>query len=257
MTPKAAYDQISARARDFQRLHDGLINLRSYRIRKDWKAGLCRLMRWSQDIDIERVDTKDALIILREGSDLRPSDFSSRSLDDLLRASLSLAVSALDRYVHERIVRSVIATLKRRDLSRRQQGLSIPAVFALQAAEAVRRAAREGKQARPANEIRKRIQDQLHRQSFQNWKEIEEAFELVGVTGLAGKLQARYRVANFTEIRDRLNSIVDRRHKIVHEGDLVRHARGGRPRPSPISRKFVDESLIFLDGFVEKLETVD
>ena len=256
MTAKDAYDHTTERARRLLRLHDGLINLRRRKIRKDWQESFCRLMRWPLTSKIDRVDSRDALIVLRDGSSLTPHDFSADALDDLLRSALTFGVSALDRYVHERIVKGIIVALKKTSLNRPQEEFSIPAVLALRAADAVRRAGTEGKQARPANELRGRIQELLHLRPFQSWKQIEEAFKLIGIGGLAGKLQAGYGVGDFTPTREQLDGIVDKRNRIVHEGDLVRHKRGGAARTNKVSRKYVEESLDFLDGFVAQLEAV-
>ena len=50
-------------------------------------------MRWRQASEIARVDGRDAIIILRDGSELSEEDFSRDALDDLLRSALSLGVS--------------------------------------------------------------------------------------------------------------------------------------------------------------------
>lgn len=256
MTPKEAYDHTLARARLLLRLHDGLINVRQRRARRDWRESFCRLMHWPVHSPIERVDSRDALIVLREGAALTPEDFSADALDDLLRSSLAFGVSALDRYVHERVVKGIISALKASELNRRQQDFSIPAVLALQAADAVRRAAKDGQKARPANEVRNRIQTMLHLRPFQSWRQIEDAYELIGVTGLAGTLQQGYGVGNFKPIKDQLNTLVEKRNYIVHEGDLVRHQRGGVCRKNEISKRYVADSLDFLDGLVTQLEQV-
>jgi len=44
MTPKSAYVHAADRARRLLLLHDGLVNLRRYRIRRDWKARFCVIM---------------------------------------------------------------------------------------------------------------------------------------------------------------------------------------------------------------------
>src|SRR3990172_13077410 len=163
MNPLAAYRQAAARSRRLLTMYDGLVNLRKYRIRKDWKASFCRIMHWSPGVNIDRIDTRHAVIILKDESPLSRDDFASTALDDLLRASLLTGISGLDRYVHERVVSNIISALKSSTRTRRQSEFSIPAVLALQAAEAVRRAAKASKQARPANEVRKRIQEILHR----------------------------------------------------------------------------------------------
>lgn len=256
MTPKDAYDHTAARARRLLRLHDGLVNVRKRRIRRDWKDAFCRVMHWPLESQIERVDSRDALLVLRQDSSLTADDFSADALDDLLRSALTFGVSALDRYVHERVVKGIISALRTPDLNRKQQELSLPAAMALQAAEAVRRAQREKRSVRPANEIRKRIQEALHLRPFQSMRQIEDAFELLGITGLKGRLQASYATGDFKPISTQLDAIVARRHRIVHEGDLVRHERGGQPRKNEISRKQVEDGLTFVDDFVLKLDAV-
>jgi hypothetical protein len=74
MTPRQAYDQIAARSRRLLRFHDGLVNTRARGMRRDWKSGFCHLMHWPQGSQIDRIDSKDALIVLRHGSDLSASD---------------------------------------------------------------------------------------------------------------------------------------------------------------------------------------
>ena len=76
MTPKQAYDHIAARSRRMLRLHDGLVNTRQRGIRNDWKGAFCKLMHWPQASNIDRVDSKEALIVLRAGASLSKPGFS-------------------------------------------------------------------------------------------------------------------------------------------------------------------------------------
>ncbi len=225
-------------------------------MRNDWKSSFCRFMRWSQSSRIDRVDSKDALVVLRNGANLAAADFSSASLDDLLRSALTLGVSALDRYVHERVVKRVITSLRKADLRPSQETLSIPATLALRMTEAIRKASKDRKHVRPANQLRIALQESLHRRTFQSWREIEEAFELIGVRGLTGMLQTAYATGHIGPIKEQLNAIVQRRHLIVHEGDLVRHQRGGQTRVHKISRGYVADSLGFVDRLIAHLEKV-
>jgi hypothetical protein len=122
--------------------------------------------------------------------------------------------------------------------------------------EALRRSAKAGQAVRPANQFRIALQESLHRRTFQNWREIEEAFDLMGIGGITGRLQEAYLVSNISPIRNKLDNIVNHRHRIVHEGDLVRHLRGGLCRVHPISSKYVEDALDFLDKLVGHLETI-
>lgn len=225
-------------------------------MRKDWRSSFCKFMHWPQNLQIDRIDSKDALIVLRPGAVLTAQEFSAGALDDLLRSALTLGVSALDRYLHERVVKRVIKSLRTSNLRPPQEKLSISATLALRMTEALRKAAKQGKHVRPANQLRIAIQESLHRRTFQNWREIEEAFELIGIAGITGTLQAAYSVGDIGPIRSQLNNIVQRRHFIVHEGDLIRHQRGGRTRVHPIARKYVEGSLDFFDALVAHLEKV-
>jgi hypothetical protein len=213
-------------------------------------------MHWPATSTIERIDGKDAIIILREGASLTPNHFSQACLNDLLRASLSFGVSALDRYVHERVVKGIVAALKDSSLTKQQEDFSIPVTTAIQISEEIAKAKKNSKNIRVANIIRRKIQELLHKRPFQSWREIEYAFNLLGVTNLAGQLQTAYQIPEIKPIKAQLGQIANRRNSIVHEGDLLKHERGGKVRMQPISRKYVEDTLTFLDTFVGHLENV-
>ncbi len=256
MTPIESYRHTSARAWRLYRLHGGLVNTRKRNMRADWKRKFCSLMHWRQSAEIDRVDSRDAVIILRDGARLSQSDFSSEAIDDLLRSSITLGVSGLDRYVHERVIRGIVKSLRKPDLNRTQEGFSVPASLALEVTKALQIAHRKGKMLRPANEIRNKIQEIIHSRPFQSWREIEAAFELLGENNFSGKLQTAYAVGDIGPIKRELGSIIRRRNWIVHEGDLVRHKKGGDARCNEIAPKFVREGLVFIDDLAEKLETI-
>lgn len=256
MNPIDAYNDTAARARVFLLYHDGLMNTRRRRIRKDWKSSFLQIMHWPAAKNIERVDSKDAVVILKDGASLTQDHFSAAYLDDMLRASLTFAVSALDRYVHERVIKGIVKALKSGTLIKEQEEFSVPVLTAIQISEEALKAHKTGKNIRTANIVRKKVQDLLHKRPFQSWREIEYAFRLLGVTNLSGQLQSAYRVGNMNPIKDQLNQIAARRNSIVHEGDLVKHERGGMVKMQPISRKYVEGTLNFLDQLVAHLENI-
>jgi hypothetical protein len=141
-------------------------------------------------------------------------------------------------------------------LNRRQEEFSVPASVALDISRQIARARGTGIAVRPANEVRNAVQELLHRQPFQSWRDLEYAFALLGITNLAGQLQAACGVGDIRPMQRQLNELVRKRNLIVHEGDLVRHQRAGHVRKNEISRLYVVASLDFLDGLVDKLEAV-
>jgi hypothetical protein len=256
MTPIDAYNDTAQRARSFLAYHDGLMNTRARRIRKDWKASFLKLMHWPAESAIERIDSKDAVIVLRQGAVLTPDHFTQSRLDDQLRAALTFGVSALDRYVHERVVKGIIPALKVSPLTRQQEEFSIPVSTAIQISEEAVAAQKKGLKIRPANIVRKKVQELLHKRPFQSYREIEYAFGLLGVKNLTPQLQGAYAVGDLKAIKSQLGGIAMRRNQIVHEGDLLRHERGGQIKWHEINRKYVSDSLDFLDALVGHLEGV-
>lgn len=258
MKPIDAYNDTATRARAFIRLYDGLINTRKRSIRADWKKSFCELMHWPQSADLDRVDSRDAVVVLRDGSNLTPDDFSKETLEDLLRASVTYGVSALDRYVHERVVKGFVSAYKNGSLTKQQKDFQMPVTLALGIAQNMHEARKKEITTRPANEVRKAVQMTLHKRPFQSWREVEFGFRLLGCKDLGKAIREACGLDSSTadKIKSDLNRIVARRNRIVHEGDLSRHQRGGGVTIQDIQRKWVVDSLDFLDGFVSKLEQI-
>jgi len=95
-----------------------------------------------------------------------------------------------------------------------------------------------------------------HKKPFQSYREIDYAFKLLGINNLTGQLQAAYGTGDLKTVKTQLANIAKRRNQIVHEGDLVFHERGGQVKWHNIERKYVADSLDFLDVFVGHLVSV-
>jgi hypothetical protein len=258
MTPLEAFQDTIGRAKRLLRMHDGLVNTRQRAIRSDWKANFCELMHWPQASDIERVDSKDAVVVLRHGASLTPDDFSGDAVSDLLRSAITFGVSAIDRYVHERIIKGFVAAFREQELTKQQKEFQVPATLAIEIVNRVHSARRDATVIRPANEIRKVVQEALHKRPFQSWREIEYGFCLLGCKDLGKELRENNNISpqDIDTLKSTLNKIVARRNQIVHEGDLPRHQRGGQVYVQEIRRAWVEESLTFLEDFTAKLEKV-
>ena len=256
MKPIECYRDIASRANRFLYLHDDLINARGRRANRSWCENFKQFMNWPSRDEIERVDSANAMVVIRPGSQLTPDDFSASALDDFLRMAIVLGVSALDRYVHERVCMGVVAALRKPKLNRQQEEFSMPAELALSMLDTALAAKRRGEQVRPANEMRNRVQEHLHTRPFQSWRELEYAFALLGVKNLSGQMQELYKIRDIQPIKQKLGAIVSKRNFIVHEGDLKRHKKGGTIQHQDIGRGWVEESLEFLDEFVSNLDGV-
>jgi hypothetical protein len=256
MNPLDTYKDTARRARLFLSYHDGLVPAHTRSIPIGWGASFSQLMGWSSSSGIQRVDCKEAVIVLRQGAGLNPNQFTRSCLDDQLRAALTFGVSALDRYVHERVVKGIVAALKKPNPNKEQREFVIPVSTAIKISAESVKAAKENKRLRPTNIIRKQVQVLLHKKPFQSYREIEYAFKLLGINNLSGQLQTAYGTGDLRAVKIQLANIAKRRNQIVHEGDLVVHERGGQVKWHVIERKYVADSLDFLDLFVAHLDSV-
>jgi hypothetical protein len=254
MKPIELFKDACDRAETLVKIYNGLYNRRQKKIRSDWKQQFAKIMHWPKKAQIQRVDTPEAVIILRDGAILQSSTFNSEELHDLLRSAVMLAVSALDRYVHERVVKNIISALKAPTLNKQQEEFVLPVKVAMQISQRI--AASKNKNMRPSNEIRNAIQDSLHKRPFQAWRDIEYAFQLIGIDNLSGKLQTAYGTGDMKAIKNRLNGLVHRRNLIAHEGDIKRTKRAGKLTRNEISTGYVQSEIDFLRDFVNKLEAV-
>lgn len=218
MTPKAAFDQIIDRSERLVALNGELA------------AGTA----------LATVMTADQRVALNE---------------DVLRSAIVLALSALDRYVHDRVTKGIAAAYKNPTLTREQEDFTVPVAVAFEIATKAAKSNQTTKQTRAANIVRNQIQEILHKRPFQSWREIEVAFSLIGITGIAGHIQAAMSLSNITPVKTELNEIVRSRNLIVHEGHIRRHQRGGKPALLEIDAAAVKKAVTFLKQFVGHLET--
>lgn len=126
------FDNGRRRAQYFLRLHALLQDRRQRGIRHDWARNFKRVMHWPQRERVNRIDGRQAILVLREGAGLGPEHFREETLSELLRAALVDIVSALDRYCHELVVSRIVKALGRseKSINRELRQLYIPVLAA-------------------------------------------------------------------------------------------------------------------------------
>ena len=216
-------------------------------------------MGWRQREDVERIDGLRALLVLREGALLESSDFSEGRLDELVRAALVRIVSALDRYCHDLVLSRVVGELGRAERSinseLRRLGIPILSVRAAIRQARIRRGRGGRVRPRPMNIIRQAIQDVLHRETYQSADDIARGLRMIGVENVWQRCAAEMEDRAENVIR-RLNGIVDRRNRIVHEGDFVRRRRGARPTLQAMSRGQVGDDVQWVATLVNAIHAI-
>jgi hypothetical protein len=166
--------------------------------------------------------------------------------DDILRASLAHAVSALDRFVHER-VRTCMLEAAQGTRSRTSAFNRFPVPLA---------SALDSSRTGPAPVdawLSPAIVEQHGILSFQRAEKIADAFRLVVAfdSGLWPAVAATLGEPDVRDLKERLDLIVDRRNQIVHEDDAETASRR-----AAIDSVMVTDAIDFLAGVVSAIDAL-
>jgi hypothetical protein len=161
------------------------------------------------------------------------------SLDELLRAELVLAVGALDCYVHDLVrigMGGFFKTGKGESNAYLNFGVSLDFMKKLLLASSG-----SEKLSLFEQEIRR-----LHAyRTFQTAENISQALSFIGIKTIWDKVGAILGM-NSSDVRTRLDLIVDRRNRIVHESDVDPSL--GIGNKYPIDFPLVDSAVRFLNS---------
>jgi len=165
-------------------------------------------------------------------------------LDELLRAEIVLAVSALDCYVHD-VVR--IGMTRALALSSGEPNAYLNFGVSMQFVKRLLRASSPHDRAILLDQEVRRLHGF---RSFQNAESISQGLSLLGIrsiwdsVGLALGMPSR-------DVKTRLDLIVDRRNKIAHEGDIDPSL--GIGSKYPIDLPTVRQAVSFLESLVKSI----
>jgi len=168
-------------------------------------------------------------------------------LDELLRAEIVLAVSALDCYVHD-VVR--IGMARSLCVSSGEPDAYLKFGVSMQFVKHVLRASSANDKATLFDQEVRRLHGF---KTFQNADSISQAFSLLGVARLWDKTADGLGI-RCPDVKVQLNLVVDRRNKIAHEADI--DPSSGVGTKYPIDFPTVQQSVDFLDSLVHQMQTV-
>lgn len=173
--------------------------------------------------------------------------------DELLRAEWASRVSALDLYVHELIAQNLLQIFggtRPMCPGFAKLQISSEALMRIQAANSI---------ADRNTAFDLEVRTKLSRITYQYPEDIADGIRLISPCKLWNEVATQQgatagNIGVVTEsIKKRLSLIVDRRNKIVHEGDL----QPTIPRtPWPISKNDVSDVAIFIKGIVTAIEAI-
>ncbi len=250
MTPKTGFVAALERAKHLLRLYELVCDTRQRAVRADWAASFKRAMHWPANNQIVRVDGKDrqSILVFKEECGIDREHFAHEYLSELLRSALVAAVSALDRMLHDHVVKHCWKLLSRKEdeVPKKLKALSLSALDARKALEQLRK----DPASRPGNIIKIAIQEKLHRDyTFQTPDSVLLASHMLGIKDFWGKVATKLpgnpsKEATIKQLRE----ITKRRNQIVHEADLIRTNRRD-PSLRPISFSDAERQVKWMEAF--------
>ena len=258
MKPRDSFEAAIDRAEHLLRLYELLHDTRQRSVRRDWSERLKKLMRWPNGERIVRVDGKDgqSLLILRESVGVDRQHFSHDYLSELLRAATVAAVSALDRYMHDIVVKHSWSLLDRPEADVPSE-LSKVRLSPLVAGRALKQL-RSNPKARPGNLVKTALQKELHRTyTFQRPDDVLKAAKMLGIEDFWSKVaKAMPSSTKKGTVVEQLRTIAARRNQIVHEADLVHRSKSRQFKLRDLSFRDAREWVTWMKTFVLAVDDV-
>lgn len=160
---------------------------------------------------------------------------------DILRASLVMAVSAWDHYVHEVVQEGVVEIyLGTRPETDSYSRFPVSLAGVRQSQDDLHATAW----------LEEAVRHKHGHRAFQQPDQVADACRLVSDTPLWPTLSAELRVPTWT-LKIRLKLIVDRRNKIAHEADID---PSDPPLRWPITTKTVDDAISFFESIAAAID---
>jgi len=258
ISPIDTFNHAIVRAEHFLSLYDILHNSRQRGVRADWRHKFNQLMHWPRNEQILRIDgvNTSSILIIRENIGLTRENFTHDYCAELLRSAIVFSISALDRYLHDKLVDSFLSILreKEEDIPKKLKSVKFPILITRRALDKVR----DNSGARPGSTLKKEFQELLHRDyTFQNVHGIEEFASMMGIKSIWSKL-SDINPGNkpAEEIRSDIQSVTKRRHQIVHEADLILQTSGQRINNREIRRIDSENAIEKVRELVYGVETI-
>ncbi|MCK5242212.1 hypothetical protein KAR34_07160 [bacterium] len=169
-----------------------------------------------------------------------PKKIPKKDLSELVRAALVLGISAFDAYFTNKFVEKLIPYL-------RKHGPTDGMVKIFEQAGLDTRTALElipkDRNERPYRRLRTLVDQHLERYVTQKFKVVDELFCVMGLKNLSRNAEKK---AGRKKLQRSIEIAVDRRHAVVHNGDLNSHGNLCNIDYREIKKRF-DEVVLFVE----------
>lgn len=167
---------------------------------------------------------------------------------DILRAAVVFAVSAMDAYLHDKILEKVTPLV----IARKGKQLPGKLVEIIKDEATHERLLEIIFEERPPAHLATLVRKHISDLTFQNAGKIEGALKVLGLDDVWYQVGTRLGVGK-EKARGFVQAYVDRRHAIVHEGDLGK-AKKIRHRLAKITRPYAKKCVSDVERFIGAID---
>lgn len=259
MRPLVAFESAIARAERQVHLYEILHDTRKRNAKSPWPDDFKKLIggSWTGDSSTPvRVDghNKKSILVFSGTLGVSRAWFSHDGLSDLLRCAISMAMSAIDRYMHDMVTQRAWSLLEGSGIPDELREETIPIAVVRRALDNLRKR----KSARPGNYIMSVFQERLHHRPFQNPSDVLKAARMAGGPGefwktVGSKMDP---TAKADEVIAKLRAIFVRRNQIVHEADMPRKRKGRKVTWREITSTEAKTIVEWCKGFIRAVDLV-
>jgi hypothetical protein len=163
-----------------------------------------------------------------------------------------MAVAALDTYMHRLVVERGFA---HDELPNALADLTVPFGRLVAQADETRSAARRpAHNSRPRVGVKRQLRNRLLRETFQRFDDIARGLGMIDRSGRWSAIAAQMGgVIDTNDLRRQLNTIVDRRNQIVHEGDYLRLDRPQSSKRNAMTSREARQAIEFVARFIDSI----
>lgn len=258
VTPKQSFLEAIRAADRFTEIYELLNSVVHHRADAAFAAKFCQLVGWGRNTALRRVVNNNVSIVAADNVDTI-AQFTHDGLSDLLRAALTAAVSALDKYLHDRVVKGSWKMLANNadEIQGAWKKIQFPVTEIYACLKKAKGSSPKGNPGRPGATVKVHISTILYKHTFQSTEEVVFASKLLGIEDVFQKLaDGMGRKWSKPKVVSTLSKLVRRRNQIVHEADLIRKTKSKQASRHDVTRAYAVDSIKFIRKLVDAFDNL-
>jgi len=234
-------------------LYDGLLDTSRKKVRTELRDKFYRakLTKWPQYAGLWRSQNASIAIYGTNDSGLSQRDFTSDALVTLLKAALVLQMAAVDKVLHDAVVKRFTKLVKNEKLDDRVR-INLSDSYQV-AVDSQKRSGKGGRVRKRAGALLKaEVIDGLYRKPYLSLDEVIKTCTLCGKKDIFARFRASGRTtASKDSLTSRWEKLYAMRNHIAHECDIIRKTKARKVHFHERTAKELKEDIAFVKSVGE------